>query len=149
MIIKMRALGALAGMLSFFAVATTAVGADRAYTEGTVSVVTSLRTMPGMFDNYMKYLSGTYKQLMEEQKKAGIIVDYAVFSARPQGPHDPDVYLIVTYKNLAAMDGLNDRTDAIQERLVGTPEQQSAKMIERGSMRTMVGSQVIRRLDLK
>ena len=41
----------------------------------------------------MKYLATTYKQLMEEQKKAGIILDYAVYSTRPHGPSDPNIYL--------------------------------------------------------
>ncbi len=64
-----------------------------------------------MFDEYMKYVAGPYKQLMDEQKKAGIIVDWSVYTVVPQGPHDPDLYLITTYKNMAALDGLNEKTD--------------------------------------
>jgi len=147
--IKTRALGALLGFVAFGALANAAVAADRPYTEGTVSVVNSIRTEPGMFATYMKYLSTTYKQLMEENKKAGIIVDYAVYQATPRGPNDPDLYLIVTYKNMAALDGLSDKTDAIQEKIIGSQDVRDQQMIARGKMRTQLGSQMLRQLILK
>jgi L-rhamnose mutarotase len=149
MTIKTRALGALAGLFAFVAVTGAAQAADRPYTEGPVSMVSSIRTEPGMFQTYMKYLSTTYKSLMEEQKKAGIILDYAVYQTTPRSPDDPDLYLVVTYKNMAAMDGLADRTDAIQEKLIGNQEQRDAAIVARGKMRTSVGSEMIRKLDLK
>jgi len=146
---KIRALGALAGIFAFGVLANVASAADRAYTEGSVLNVSSIRTEPGMFDAYMTYLAGTYKQLMEEQKKAGIILDYAVYSVVPQKPGDPDIYLVTTYKNMAALDGLADRTDAIQQKLIGDMAQRSAAMIARGKLRTLGGSQLIRQLILK
>jgi hypothetical protein len=146
---KIRALGALAGIFAFGVLANVASGADRAYTEGSVLNVSSIRTEPGMFDAYMTYLAGTYKQLMEEQKKAGIILDYAVYSVVPQRPGDPDIYLVTTYKNMAALDGLADRTDAIQQKLIGDMAQRSAAMVARGKLRTLGGSQLIRQLILK
>ena len=38
-------------------------------------------------------------------------MSWAVYTVVPQGPHDPDLYLITTYKNMAALDGLNEKTD--------------------------------------
>jgi len=147
--IRTCALGALAGLFTFVAVTGSVQAADRPYTEGPVSMVSSIRTEPGMFQTYMQYLSTTYKQLMEEQKKAGIILDYAVYQVTPRGPDDPDLYLVTTYKNMAAMDGLADRTDAIQEKLIGNQAQRDAAMISRGKMRTALGTEMIRKLDLK
>jgi len=147
--ITTRALGALLGFVAFGVLANAAVAADRPYTEGTVSVVNSIRTEPGMFATYMKYLSTTYKQLMEENKKAGIIVDYAVYQATPRGPNDPDLYLVVTYKNMAALDGLSDKTDAIQEKIIGSQDVRDQQAIARGKMRTQLGSQMLRQLLLK
>jgi hypothetical protein len=137
------------GFARVFTLTASATAADRPCTEGPVSNVSSLRTEPGMFDEYMKYLAGTYKQLMEEQKKAGIILDYAVYSVVPQRPGDPDIYLVTTYKNMAALDGLADRTDAIQQKLIGDLEQRNAAMIARGKMRTLIGSQLMRKLEFK
>ena len=146
--LKTRALGALAGLL-LVAVSGAVSAADRPYTEGPVVDVTTVRTEPGKFDDYLRYLAGPYKQLMEEQKKAGIIVSYAVYQATPRGPHDPDLYLVTTYKNMAALDGLDARTDPIQEKIFGSLDQQSAATIERGKLRTLIGSQHIRELVLK
>lgn len=146
--LKTRALGALAGLL-LVAVIGAVSAADRPYTEGPVVDVATVRTEPGKFDDYLRYLAGPYKQLMEEQKKAGIIVSYAVYQATPRGPHDPDLYLVTTYKNMAALDGLDARTDPIQEKIFGSLDQQSAATIERGKLRTLIGSQHIRELVLK
>jgi hypothetical protein len=145
---KTRALGALAGLFAFAAL-TGAQAADRPYTEGPVSVVSSIRTEPGQFENYMKYLSVTYKQLMEDAKKAGHVLDYAVYTTMPRGPDDPNMYLVVTYKNMAAFDGLSDRMDALQQKVFGDQAAQDAAMVARGKMRTQLGSEVIRQMILK
>ncbi len=149
MSIKISALSALGALIALVATTGTTVAEDRPYAEGTVSVVSSIRTEPGQSDAYMRYLATTYKQLMDEQKKAGIIVDWSVFTARPRTPDGPNLYLVTTYKNLAAMDGLQDKTDAIQEKLIGNQEARDAAMVARGKMRSMVGSEVIRKVEFK
>lgn len=149
MSIRIRALGALAGMFAFATIMGSAQAADRPYTEGTVSVVSSIRTEPGQHENYLKYLATTYRQIMDEQKKAGHIVDWSVFETRPRAPGDPNVYLVTTYKNLAAMDGLQDKVEAIQEKFIGNQEARDAGMVARGKMRSMLGSEVIRKVEFK
>jgi hypothetical protein len=149
MTLRIRALGALLGMCSMVGLASVAVAADKPYTEGPVSIVTSIRTEPGMLETYMKYLSTTYKQMMEENKKAGTIVDYRVYTTSPRTADDPNMYLVVTYKNMAALDGLSDKTDAVQQKLIGSQEVRDQQMIERGKMRTMLGTEMIREQVLK
>jgi L-rhamnose mutarotase len=125
------------------------VAADRAYTEGAVVEVGAVRTEPGMFEEYMKYLAGPYKQSMEEQKKAGVILDYSIYATVPRREGDPDLYLITVYKNMAALDDLNAKTDAISEKIFGSMDQQSAATVTRGKLRTLVGSELMRELKLK
>jgi len=149
MSIKTRALGALLGALAFASVAGVAHAADRPYTEGNVMQVTAIRTEPGMFDEYMKYLAGPYRQIMEEQKKAGVIVDYSFYSALPRGPHDADLYIVTVYKNMAALDGLDAKVDPITERIMGSMEQQSSATVQRGKLRTILSDEIIRELVLK
>jgi hypothetical protein len=146
---RTRALGALAGLLlSFFAVGG-AVAADRPYTEGAVSEISSIRTEPGKFDDYMAWLAGPYKQIMEAEKAAGLILDYAVYATTPRSPSDPDLYLVTVYKNLAALDDLATKSDAIAEKIEGSLAEQNKAYIERGKMRTVLGSQLIREAVLK
>ena len=144
-----RAFGALLALASMLFMTGVASAADRPYKEGPVSVVNSIRTEPGMFDAYMNYLSTTWKASMEEQKKAGIIVDYRVYTTSPSGPGEPNVYLITTYANMAAMDGLADKMEPVMQKTFGNEQQRSAAAIEREKMRTQIGSQMIREQILK
>jgi hypothetical protein len=149
MSLKIRALGALAGLMLSFLAAGVAGAADRPYTEGAVSEISSIRTEPGRFDDYLAWLAGPYKQMMEAQKSAGIIVDYVVYSTSPSSPHDPDLYLVTVYKNMAALDDLAAKSDPIMEKLQGSMAEQNKAYIERGKMRTVLGSQLIREAVLK
>jgi hypothetical protein len=147
---QLRFLTALAVAVMSISTMSSALADDsKSYTEGTVTNVSSVRTKPGMFDAYMKWLDTTYKQLMEEEKKAGIIVDYVVYFAVPRSPHDPDLYLTVTFKNMAALDGLDDRLEPIERKVWATRDAANKADADRESMREILGSQLIRHLNLK
>lgn len=122
---------------------------SRPYTEGPVRFVSYIRTKPGKFDEYMKYLQGPYKTLSEALKKDGVIVGYAIYASVPRNPEDWDIVLIVDYKNMAALDGLDDRTDPIAERLLGSLEQRNQQYADRGTLRDVLGSRLLRELQLK
>ena len=122
---------------------------SKSYTEGPVSEVTSIRVKPGMFDAYMKWLDTTGKQIRDDEKKAGIIVDYAVYTVQPRSPQDPNLYLVITYKNMAALDGLEDRVEPLQKKIWGSRDAAAKAGADRESMREVLGTQLIRRLDLK
>jgi hypothetical protein len=147
---KLRYLATLAvTALSLSAISSVLADDSKSYSEGTVTEVTSIRTKPGMFDAYMKWLDTTGKQIREDEKKAGLIVDYAVYAAMPRSPHDPDLYLVITYKNMAALDGLDDRAEPIIRKIWGTRDAAAKADMDRESLREILGSQLIRRLDLK
>jgi hypothetical protein len=147
--LKMSALGALAGLLLSFSAIGVAAAADRPYTEGAVSDVTSVRTQPGMFDEYMAWIAGTWKKQMDAQKAAGIVLGYAVYQATPRGPNDADLYLVVTYKNMAALDNLNARVDPIVEKIEGSLAEQNKAYAARSRLRTILGDELIREAKLK
>lgn len=149
MSIGIRAIGALAGVVLLVVSMGSAVAADRPYQEGNVTDVSSIRTEPGMFDEYMAWLAGPWKQAMEAQKAAGIIVSYGVYVTSPRGLDGPDIYLLTTYKNMAALDGLQDKLDPIYEKLQGNTAQQNQAYISRGKMRTVLGTELIREMALK
>jgi hypothetical protein len=147
--LKKTALGAMLGLLAFFTLAGVAGAAERSYTEGTVSTVTSIRTVDGRSDDYMAWLAGPWKKFNDEAKAAGLIVDYNVYSTAPRGPNDPDLYLVVTYKNMGALDDLDARTDAMAEKIFGNQQAANAETVARGKIRTVIGSELIRELKLK
>jgi hypothetical protein len=110
--------------------------------------VSFVKTKPGKFEAYMQYLDTTYKQIMEASKKAGLIVDYAVYSASPRSPQDPDIILTVVYANMAALDK-SDEAEAVAEKIAGSMDAQSKAAIDRESLREVLGSELTRQLILK
>ncbi len=130
---------------------TLAAWADegRPYTEGPVITVTSVRTKNGMFDEYMKFVGGNYKRNMEEYKKAGLILDYGVYLAFPHNPHEPDLFLTVTFKNWAAFDGLQDKMDPIDAKVYGSVDASNKGAVDRDKIREILGTQTIQKLQLK
>ena len=136
---------------AILAVATSVTRAqeDHAYTQGSVTIVSFVRTEPGMFDEYLRYLSNTYKKLMEESKKQGIVSDYAIYQATPRGPQDADVILTVTYKNMAALDSVQARTDPIVKEIFGSLPKAASASADREKLRKQLGSQMVRQLILK
>ncbi len=146
---KTKIFGLLAAALMTLSAMTALADDEKSYTEGTVTDVTSVRTKPGQFDAYMKWLSTTYKGFMEEQKKAGIIVSYKVYGASPRTPNDPDLYLVTEYKNYAALDNLDERTEAIMKKVWASRDQSNKAAADRESLRAILGDELIQEFKLK
>jgi hypothetical protein len=97
----------------------------------------------------MRYLSTTYKRIMEEAKKQGIIVDYAVYQTLPRDAQGADLILSVKYKNMAVFDDLQSRMDPLAKQLFGSLPKAATASADREKLRKDVGSQQIRQLILK
>jgi hypothetical protein len=118
------------------------------YKEGKVTRVNFVRTKPGQFTNYMKYLDGPYKAQMEALKKAGIITGYAIYESDPHSPQDANLVLTVSYPNMAALDR-TDEIDAIAAKNLGPIDEREKANMDRESMRELLGSELTRELILK
>jgi hypothetical protein len=147
--IRNRALGAFIGIFAAFTMAGATLAADEPYSDGPVTMVSSLRTNPGMHDTYLRYLASTYKTNMEAAKKAGIILDYRVYETQPRSPDEPNLYLTVTYKNIAALDGLDERMEPIMQASFGDQKARDSASVDREKMRHMIGQELIREVTLK
>jgi hypothetical protein len=133
--------------LAFASVA--AIADDHVYTEGPVVNVASIRTEYGKFDDYMKYLDTTWKAEQEAAKKAGYILSYRVVTVQPRGENDPDIYLVTTFKNWAALDGATAKTDAIFKQVEGSLVATNQGAVARGKIRRILGSFTGQELELK
>jgi hypothetical protein len=138
-----------AATLCLSVMATAALADDHAYTEGTVSQVTSIRTVDGHFDDYMNWIDTVWKKEQEAAKKAGYIVGYEVFVAQPRSENDPDLYLMITYKNYAALDDSLAKGDAIAKQIEGSVAASNQSEIDRGKIRRVLGSETIQTANLK
>jgi hypothetical protein len=137
---------AIALVLSSTLVVTVSAQASRRpFKEGEVESVSYIRTLPGQQENYLRYIFGDYAKLMKAQKESGMITGWGVALSAPRGPDDANVVLTVRYANMAALDNLDDRGDAIGKAVLNyTPEQATAASVQRGQMRRQVGSELRR-----
>src|ERR1700720_4146515 len=97
---------------------------ERQYTDGPVTEVDEVHVEYGHFEEYIDWLNSTWKPTMEATKKAGIIIDYKVFSATPPSPDHPDIILWITYKNMAALDRGVEEED-VAKKVIGSTEFQN------------------------
>lgn len=122
---------------------------ERSYTEGNVLEISAIKIKAGGFDAYMSWLQKSWKAQQEEFKKAGLIVDYGVYVTNARNPSEPDLYLTIVYKNWGALDGLEDKMEPINKKLVGTRAQANQAYVDREKIREVLGVQYIQELKLK
>ena len=140
---------AFAAFLCFGLSSVPAIADDHPYSEGPVVNVSSIRTLEGKFDDYMEWISTTWKKMQEESKKKGYILAYEVLAVEPRGPDDPDIYLVITYKNWAALDGAIAKGDEIAKAVEGSLATANKSQSERDKLRRVLGSQTMQQLMLK
>jgi hypothetical protein len=127
----------------------SAAADEKVYTDGPVVNVAYIKTKPGQFDAYMKYVATTYKQLMESEKKAGYVLSWSVYRAQPRSPRDPDLILTITYKNWAALDGSADRIEATEKKVWSNQAGISKAQVDREALREVLGSEEVQQLVVK
>ena len=118
------------------------------YNEGPVTEVTYLKIEYGHFDDYVDWLNSTWKPLNEVKKKAGLIIDYKVFTARPKTPDEPNVIFMITYPNMAAFDRRIEE-NAVGLKMIGSAKEQDAARVARSAYRIRIGTELIREVILK
>jgi hypothetical protein len=121
---------------------------QRQYTEGPVTEVAYIHVEYGHFEEYIDWLNSTWKPTMEATKKAGLIIDYKVFSLKPKSPDQPNIYLWITYKNMAALDKSAEE-EAVAKKVIGSTEFQNKARVARTEYRKVLGTEYIRELILK
>src|SRR5215470_14137188 len=120
----------------------------RQYSDGPVTELAYVRVEYGHFEEYMDWLNSTWKPTLEATKKAGLIIDYKVFRATPKSPDQPNVILMITYKNMAALDR-RDEAEAVAREVIGSTEVQNKARVARNEYRKLLGDELIREVVLK
>jgi hypothetical protein len=122
---------------------------ERQYADGPVTEEDYIQVEYGHFEEYIDWLNSTWKPTMEAMKKAGLIIDYKVFRATPKSPDQPNVILMITYKNgMAALDKGVELED-VAKKVIGSTEVQNKARAFRNEYRKVLGTELIRELILK
>jgi L-rhamnose mutarotase len=121
---------------------------ERQYTDGPVTEVDYIGVEYGHFEEYIDWLNSTWKPTMEAMKKAGLIIDYKVFRANPKSPDQPNIFLMITYKNMAALDKGVEEEEVAKKVICNTECQNKARVVRNG-YRKVLGTELIREIILK
>ena len=119
------------------------------YENGPVWDMAQIQTKDGHFDDYMKWVSSEWKAQEEALKKAGVIVSYKVYLVANPRQGEPDVILAQEYRNMATFDRSVADEFALNKRIYGSVAKSNQQESDRGAIRTVQGSILMREAVLK
>ena len=82
-------------------------------------------------------------------KKAGLIIGYKVVRATPKTPDQPNIILMITFKNGAAALDKTVEQEEVAKKVIGSTEFQNKARVGRNQYRKVLGIEYVRELILK
>ena len=119
------------------------------YTEGSVWSIGFVKTVPGMTNDYYKNLADNWMKMNEAAKKEGLVLSYKVLYGPAANTEDWDIMLMIEYKNMAAMDGMAEKMEALSGKLLGSQDTRRVGAVKRNEIREIVGGKLVREIILK
>jgi hypothetical protein len=137
-------------LLLALVVSTVTARAQVPYKQGTVTRVVLLSVIPGHFDAFYADLKKNIVPLWEAEKSAGLILDYSLFlNQTSAGSNDWDIGYTLTYKNMAALDGLPDKVYELRMKQYGSKEDEQKVIEKRVETAKVVSSSLLRDITLR
>jgi hypothetical protein len=121
----------------------------RHYTDGPVTELDYIQVEYGHLEEYVAWLQSTWKPTMEAMKTAGLIIDYKVVSATPRTPDQPNIILMITFKDGAAALDKGVEQENVAKTVIGSTEVQNKARAGRNLYRRVLGTEYVRELVLK
>jgi hypothetical protein len=146
----MRATQALAASAALLVLVAARAPAQQApYTEGSVWNLTFIRVKPAMGDQYLNDLRGTIARQFAEAQRQGLLLSWKLLRSPAANRDDWDVMIMAEYRNMAALDGLREKSEPVAAKVSGTPAERQAKAVARSELREILGSKLARELILR
>jgi hypothetical protein len=146
----MRIPRTLAALLALAAIGTyDAVAQTAPYTEGSVWNLTFIRVNPAMGDRYLNDLRATVARNFAEAQRQGLLLSWKLLRAPAANRDDWDVMIMAEYRNMAALDGLREKSEPIAAKVGGSAEERQARAEKRTELREIIGSKLARELILR
>jgi hypothetical protein len=122
---------------------------DKTYTNGSVWQVGFIKVGANMNVEYLNNLKNNWKATHDEAVKQGLIVSYKILEGAAANPEDWDIMLMTEFKSMAAMEGQEDKWEAISKKVIGGEEAMKKLNESRVSMRTIYGGKLLREVVYK
>ena len=145
-----KAILVASAVLCFSLAANSMAAAQVAYNEGPVSRVVLVKILPGHFNAFMDDLKKNIVPIWEAEKSAGLIQNYDMWlNLTSSGPDDWDFGYSLTYKNMAALDGLPDKVFDLRMKQYGSKDSEQKVIDKRVENARVVGSMLTRGITLR
>jgi hypothetical protein len=102
-----------------------------------------------MFNAYINDLSNIWRKFLETRKADGDVIRYSMYSNVNPREGEPDLYLVVTYANWAAVDRGVEYFDEISSKVIGSPDEMREAAVDRGELRTIGSTYLLREITFK
>lgn len=127
----------------------TASFSQQYFTNGSARRVVKYRILPGKTADFYKWL-GTASKVLGAEKDAGLIEGFSfMHSTEFIGPDKYDVVLVITYKDLAALDTAAQRATGVTDKVFGSPENRAAWTKLGSESEEVVSAELVREIQLK
>lgn len=120
----------------------------RTYDVGPVWSISRIEVKPGQGDAYMAYLNKGWKATRLANQKSGHELGYKILSLEDPRDGEPNLMLMIQYKNHAAFDRPLDEDDAVAN-AVEAQMGKSLPMADREAMRKSHGNRTAQELVFK
>ena len=128
---------------------STVAFSQQYYTNGPVIRIVKYRILPGKTADFYKWLSNAPK-ILGAEKQAGLVQEFHFFhSTEFVGPDKYDVAVVITYKDMAALDALGEKAEPVVAKAWGSPEARAAAGKLASESMEVVSAELVRGIDLK
>ncbi len=126
----------------------TALDQERPWTAESVWSVDFIRVKPGQDLEYGRRLADTWKKVMDEQKKQGVVLSYKILTGPPSSREDFTHLLMIEFPNFAALDQ-RDKFDAAVKKVFGSLGSMQEMFRKREEVREAIGTRLLREMRFK
>jgi hypothetical protein len=130
-------------------VSLSAAHAQVPYTQGPVERVVLISILPGHSDAFFADIKANVIPLWESEKAAGLITGYQIFLSQTSSNPDWDFGYTLTYKDMAALDGLPDKVYDLRMKHYGDKTSEQKVIDKRVENAKVVSTQLIRDITLR
>jgi hypothetical protein len=102
-----------------------------------------------MFNAYINDLNNVWRRFLEEQMKDGSVIGYNMYGNASPREGEPDLYLVVTFKNWAAFDRGEEYFAGIREKVIGSADQMRDAGIKRGDLRVLGSNYTLQEIKFR
>ncbi|TAL29911.1 hypothetical protein [Phenylobacterium sp.] len=136
------------GAMLLTAASAMAQPAPRNYDKESVTLVQEFQIAPGKFNTFMQDYATNQRASFEIGKKVGGILGYGVSQPITRRPGEPNLYLIITFKDLASYDRSFERADQTAIAVYGSLEKAAAAGAKRSEYATLISSRLLQNLKI-